>query len=82
MKLSVRLRNVQRIFLDTRPIIYFVEKNPIYLAKVQPVFTRIDSSMLTAVTSPITLSECLVHHSWIRRAFPEWLLSTRGFRVA
>jgi predicted nucleic acid-binding protein len=61
VKLSVRLRNVRRIFLDTGPVIYFVEKNPVYLAKVKPVFTRIDSGRLTAVTSPITLSECLVH---------------------
>ena len=61
MKLSVRLRNVRRIFLDTGPVIYFVEKNPVYVAKVKPVFTRIDAGGLTAVTSPITLSECLVH---------------------
>ena len=61
MKLSARLKNVQRIFLDTAPVIYYVEKNPAYLAKVKPVFTRIDAGTLTAVTSPITLSECLVH---------------------
>lgn len=68
MKLSVRLKNVRRIFLDTGPVIYFVEKNPIYLAKVRPVFTRIDSGGLTAVTSPITLSECLVHPYRLQQA--------------
>lgn len=61
MKLRVRLRGVQRIFLDTSPVIYYVEKNPTYLAKVKPVFSRIDAGSLSAVTSPITLSECLVH---------------------
>jgi predicted nucleic acid-binding protein len=61
MKLSARLKNVQRIFLDTAPVIYYVEKNPAYLARVKPVFARIDAGTLAAVTSPITLSECLVH---------------------
>ena len=61
VKLINRLKNVRRIFLDTAPVIYYVEKNPAYLAKVKPVFTQIDAGVLTAVTSPITLSECLVH---------------------
>jgi predicted nucleic acid-binding protein len=61
MKLSEHLRGVNRLFLDTAPVIYFVEENPHYLALVQPVFDRIDSGSLIAVTSPITLSECLVH---------------------
>lgn len=61
MKLTARLRNVQRIFLDTGPIIYYVESNPVYVTKVKPIFDRIDAGTLTAITSPITLSECLVH---------------------
>jgi predicted nucleic acid-binding protein len=61
MKLSEHLRAVNRLFLDTSPVIYFVEENPHYLALVQPVFDRIDAGALVAVTSPITLSECLVH---------------------
>jgi predicted nucleic acid-binding protein len=61
MKLSERLRSVNRLFLDTAPVIYFVEENPQYLALGRLVFDRIDDGGLTAVTSPITLSECLVH---------------------
>ena len=61
MSLSERLRSVNRLFLDTAPVIYFIEENPRYLAQVQPVFDRIDSGSLIAITSPITLSECLVH---------------------
>ena len=63
MSLSERLRSVNRLFLDTAPVIYFIEENPRYLAQVQPVFDRIDSGSLIAITSPITLSECLVHHN-------------------
>jgi predicted nucleic acid-binding protein len=55
------LRDVQRLFLDTAPVIYFVEDNPVYRQRVQAVFELVDAGTLEVVTSPITLSECLVH---------------------
>jgi predicted nucleic acid-binding protein len=60
-RLEERLKNVRRIFLDTAPVIYYVEKNTGYLGLVEDVFNRIDEGLLTAVTSPITLAECLIH---------------------
>ena len=60
MKISERLQGVARMFLDTAPIVYDVEKNPRDLAKVQGIFRQIDVGTLTAVTSPVTLAECLV----------------------
>jgi hypothetical protein len=38
MKISERLQSVARLFLDTAPIVYYVEKNPRYLVKVQEIF--------------------------------------------
>lgn len=61
MRISEALAGVSRVFLDTAPVIYFVEKNPTYFSRVQVLFERIDSGLITAITSPITLSECLVH---------------------
>ena len=61
MKISEALRGVTRLFLDTAPAIYFVEKNEQYSAIVQAVFDRVDDGTLRAVTSPVTLAECLVH---------------------
>ena len=60
MKLDAALASVSTLFLDTAPVIYYVEQNPTYFATVKEVFERIDDGLLTAVTSPITLSECLV----------------------
>ncbi len=60
MKISDALRDVERLFLDTAPVIYYVEKNPLFLDAVTPFFDRIDLGLLTAVTSPVTLAECLV----------------------
>ena len=60
MNLLERLETIHLIFLDTAPVIYFVEKNPSFASKVQPIFDRLDNGNLTAVVSPITLAECLV----------------------
>ena len=60
MKASERLDLIRQIFLDTAPVIYFVEKNPDFSEKVLSVFSRLDDGWLTAVVSPITLAECLV----------------------
>ena len=49
------------LFLDSAPLIYFVEQNPDYFALLSPIFTRIDEGDLTVVTSPITLAECLFY---------------------
>ena len=54
------LRGVATLFLDTAPIIYLVEKHPRYLDVVRPIFEHIDAGTIRAVTSPITLAECLV----------------------
>jgi predicted nucleic acid-binding protein len=49
-----------RLFLDTAPIIYYVEHNPHFYDTVKPFFDHIDNGSLIAVTSPVTLAECLV----------------------
>lgn len=60
MRLAQRLRGVSRLFLDTAPVVYFVEANERYAALVDRIFDLVDTGSLTAVTSPITLAECLI----------------------
>ena len=56
-----RLAKATRIFLDTAPVIYWVERHPSYADIVRGVLDRVDAGALLAVTSPVTLAECLVH---------------------
>ncbi len=42
MNLAKRLEKVRLIFLDTAPVIYWVEKNPQFISVVQRVFERLD----------------------------------------
>jgi predicted nucleic acid-binding protein len=77
-RMAERLRSVARLFLDTAPVIYYVEGNPQYLPLVETVFDRLDDGALAGVTSPITLAECLVlpyrvDQPEVRRAFVEVL---------
>ena len=60
MNLAEALRDVTLLFLDTAPVIYYVERNPQYFPWVSLIFDRIDNGALTGITSPITLAECLV----------------------
>ena len=61
MTLADALRGVSLLFLDTAPVIYQVEQNPAYSALAGAVFQEIDAGRVGAVTSPVTLAECLVH---------------------
>lgn len=60
MHIQEKLSKYQAVFLDTAPIIYFVEKNPQFFPVVEAIFDAIDSGKITAFTSPITLSESLI----------------------
>ena len=60
MKLHDALYGVTRLGFDTSPIIYFVEANPQYDARVTWVFQQVAGGALQGLTSVVTLSEVLV----------------------
>jgi len=59
IKVETALKVVTKLFLDTAPVIYFVEANPNYLQIVESIFDKIENG-LASIASPITLAECLV----------------------
>lgn len=62
MGLSSCLKNLRgkRVTLDTMIFIYAFEAHPIYLSFVKPLFSEVEKGKIKAVTSTITLTECLV----------------------
>lgn len=54
------LQGVERLFLDTSPIIYYVQGTVRYFDLVNAIFEHIRSGDIHAYTSTITLVECLV----------------------
>jgi predicted nucleic acid-binding protein len=60
MMLQQYLKTVQRLFLDTAPLIYYVEEHPRYITGVDIIFASLDAGDFEAITSPVTLAECLI----------------------
>ena len=74
------------VFLDTAPVIYFVEENSHYLGAVSPFFAAVASGVLQAVTSVVTFSEVLVipirtRNSNLAELYQEVLSIDRGIGV-
>jgi hypothetical protein len=61
VKIRDALVGVKLLFLDTAPVIYHIEGNPAYQSLTDVVFQQVQSGMPEAVTSSVTLAECLVH---------------------
>jgi predicted nucleic acid-binding protein len=81
MTVDEALRGVTHLFLDTAPVIYYVENDPHRFLTVKAIFERVDNGRLIVVTSPVTLAECLVlpyrlGRNDLQRDFSE--LITRG----
>lgn len=55
------LSQIDAFFLDSAPVIYFVEEKEPFFSRARPFFDQIDDGQITAVSSPITLAECLFY---------------------
>lgn len=61
MKLiQAELIGVQRLYVDSAPLIYYVEENPAYLARMRTIVSIIEITDLVAYSSVLTLAEVLV----------------------
>lgn len=50
-----------KVYLDTAPIIYSVEKNPDYCDLLDDIWTSLEAGEIEVVTSELSLLETLVH---------------------
>ncbi len=55
--------------MDTGPLIYYIEENPTFLAKIKPFFEAAERNEFRIVTSFVALIEVLVHP--LREGRPE-----------
>ena len=61
----------QRVFLDTAPVIYYVQHNEYYFAKVKEILTSLSESGIKFVASDITTAEACVYPYRLNKQ--EWL---------
>lgn len=61
MKIDGTLRTVEKLYIETAPLIYYVEENPTYIARMDAIIDAIDNNNILAYSSVITLTEVLNH---------------------
>ena len=59
VKITAALRGVTRIHLDSAPLIYFVERNPVYIERMKSIMRRVRPNGLHLSFSVITVPEVL-----------------------
>lgn len=59
MKIADALKGVQRLYIETAPLIYYVEEHPTYIARMDAIIEAIDDGEITAYSSVIILTEVL-----------------------
>lgn len=58
--IQTELISVQRLYVDSAPLIYYVEEHPAYLETMREIVSIIDKTSLVACSSVLTLTEVLV----------------------
>ena len=86
MKTLAALENVHRLFVETAPLIYFIEQHSTYFDRMDAIMCRIDAGDLVGVSSVITLTEVLTlpikaNRPEIQRAYQDILLHSRYFTL-
>ncbi len=86
MKISDALRNIQILYVETAPLIYFVEKYPAYIDRMHSIFQHVSSGAIEILTSTITLTETLTKplketDSDLENTYRSLFLNTRHIRL-
>ena len=86
MTLNEALQGVKSIFLDTAPVVYYVENHPLFADGVEGVIKKLDSKELQGIISPVTLAECLVYplksqDKKLQQEFVDFLLRRQSIKM-
>lgn len=86
MKIGEALKGIRRLYIETAPLIYYVEENPAYVARMDAIVDAIEHSSIEAVSSVITLTEVLAQpmklgNASLEQEYRDILLNSEGFRV-
>ena len=87
MILADALREVRSLYLDTSPVIYFLERDSAYAEIVNQIFSSVDKDAFTVVTSTITVTETLVkpfqaNDAELYLTYRNWFLETKNLSIS
>ena len=86
MKIDAAFQDISALSIDTAPLIYFIEKNPIYLDKMRFIIQLVDSGQISGFSSVVTLTEVLTQpkklgDKLIEKEYLDLLLHSRNFTI-
>ncbi len=86
MKLPDALRGIRQLAFDSAPLIYFVERHPVFFDRVLFIMRYIDSGPIDGIASTISLTEVLVHplrvgNIVLAQQYEAVLSKSRSFRL-
>lgn len=84
VRLDAALDDVRRLYVETAPFIYFIEENPLYIARMDQIMAAIQLRSIQGVCSVVTLTEVLpvplkAENSALVQAYEAILLNSREF---
>jgi predicted nucleic acid-binding protein len=82
----MELKKGLKLFIDTAPIIYFIEEHPVYINEVSDIFDRTADGTVQVITSVITLIEVLAKpyklgQNDIVDIYKDFFSNSKGFSV-
>lgn len=86
LKISKALGNVSLLGFDTAPLIYFVEKHPLYFDLMETIMSTIADGTVSGISSTLTLTELLTQPLRLGKAslvnqYEAIMVNTIGFRL-
>jgi predicted nucleic acid-binding protein len=86
MKIADALKAVKRLYIETAPLIYYVEENPTYVDKMDAIIATVMGGSIEAVSSVLTLTEILIHplkqdNTQLEQEYRTILLHSRAYRL-
>jgi len=86
MNINAALAGVQRLYIETAPLIYYVEANPTYVTKMDAIIEAVEQTSIEAVSSVIILTEVLsqpikLGNTKLEQEYRNILLHSGGFEL-
>lgn len=86
MKITDALKGVGRLYIETAPLIYYVETHPAYLARMDAIIEMVENRPIRTFSSVITLAEVLIQplrmgDKSLEQEYREILVNSGGYRL-
>jgi len=86
VKIADALKDVGRLYIETAPLIYYVETKPTYIARMDAIIDTVENQTIRAYSSVITLAEVLIQplrtgDETLEQEYRDILVNSGGYQL-